>query len=161
MHLAPLLTLFPLALSLPNQPRAAPSLAPQILEQINVLNSSLATLTTAVNAFDGKFLNLIPQSLAVITAETTLDATTLKTTFITKLSGNFTVTESNLVVGGLAELIAPIQASLTALTTKVSRLQSGHVRNLELMRGTVCGLQEGAAGADCIAGLEDFEGTYG
>lgn len=121
MRFAPLLSILPLALSLPHAPRDAPSLAPKVLEQINTLNSSLATLTAAVNAFDGTLLGVIPQSLAVITAETSLDAATLKTTFIVKQSGNFTQAESNNVVIGLAGLITPIQASLTALSAKASR----------------------------------------
>ena len=119
MRFTPLLSLLPCVLSLPNAPRDAPSLAPQVLEQITTLNSSLTTLTTVVNAFDGTLLQVIPQSLAVITAETSLDAATLKTTFIAKQSGNFTEAESSNVVAGLAGLITPIQASLSALTAKV------------------------------------------
>ncbi|KAJ4349638.1 uncharacterized protein N0V89_008255 [Didymosphaeria variabile] len=118
MRFASLLTFLPVALSLPHAPRDAPSLAPQVIEQIGVLNSSLTSLTTAVNAFDGTLLHVIPQSLAVITTETSLDANTLKTAFITKQSGNFTETESNNVVAGLAGLITPIQTSLTALSAK-------------------------------------------
>ncbi|KAK7184033.1 hypothetical protein DPSP01_010486 [Paraphaeosphaeria sporulosa] len=118
MRFTPVLSLLPFALALPRIPRDAASLAPQVLEQIATLNSSLTSLTTAVNAFDGTLLHVIPQSLAVITAETALDAATLKTTFITKSSGNFTQTESNSVVAGLANLIAPIQTSLTALSAK-------------------------------------------
>ena len=120
MRLAPFFTLIPLAVCLPSKLYTPPSLAPQVLEQITVLNASLTRLTTAVNAFDGTLLHVLPQSLAVIGAETSLDAATLKTTFITKGSGNFTETESNSVVGGLAGLILPIQASLTALSEKVS-----------------------------------------
>lgn len=122
MRFTPILSLLPFALSLPHAPRDVASLAPQVLEQIATLNSSLTTLTTAVNAFDGTLLHVIPQSLAVITAEASLDAATLKTTFITKISGNFTQTESNSVVAGLAGLIAPIQTSLTALSAKVRAL---------------------------------------
>lgn len=118
MRLTAFFTLVPLAVSLP-QKFDTPSLAPQILDQIAVLNTSLNRLTTAVNDFDGTLLHVLPQSLAVIAAETSLDATTVKTTFITKRSGNFTETESNSVVGGLAGLITPIQASLTALSEKV------------------------------------------
>ncbi|KAJ4298964.1 hypothetical protein N0V90_004208 [Kalmusia sp. IMI 367209] len=119
MHIPVLSLILPLALAAPYTSRAtAPSLAPQILTQISTLNSSLTSLTTAVTAFDGTLLHLLPQSLAVISAETALDAATLKTTFIAKQSGNFTEAESNSVVGALAGLIAPIQTSLTALTTK-------------------------------------------
>lgn len=120
MRLTAFFTLVPLAVSLPHK-FDTPSLAPQILDQIAGLNTSLIRLTTAVNDFDGTLLHVLPQSLAVVTAETSLDAATVKTTFITKRSGNFTETESNSVVGGLAGLITPIQASLTALSEKVSR----------------------------------------
>ena len=118
MKLTSVITLLPLTLALPHVPRAE-SLAPQILEQISSLNSSLASLTSAVNAFDGSLLGLIPQSLAVITASTKLDATTLKTTFIAKHSANLTDSESLNVVAGLANLITPIQSSLGALKDKV------------------------------------------
>ncbi|KAF1972644.1 hypothetical protein BU23DRAFT_568852 [Bimuria novae-zelandiae CBS 107.79] len=118
MYILPILTLVPLAYSLPSKTRQASSLAPQIIEQISTINASLISLTTAVNTFDGTLLHVLPQSLGVITAETSLDAAILKTTFTTKHSGNFTETESNSVVGTLAGLIAPIQTSLTALSGK-------------------------------------------
>lgn len=120
MHFTLLLAFSPLALSLPYKALTVASLAPQVLEHITTLNNSLASLTTAVNAFDGSLLHVLPQSLAVIAAETSLDATILKTTFITKSSANFTELESNSIVAGLAGLIVPIQTSLTALSTKVS-----------------------------------------
>lgn len=119
MRVTAILSLLPFTLALPHISRDAKSLAPQVIEQIATLNTSLTTLTTAVNAFDGTLLHVVPQSLAVITAETALDAATLKTTFITKLSGNFTTVESNSVVTGLAGLIVPISNSLTALSAKV------------------------------------------
>ncbi|KAF9729720.1 hypothetical protein PMIN03_005667 [Paraphaeosphaeria minitans] len=74
MHFTPILGILPLALALPRILRDAASLAPQVLEQIATLNSSLTTLTTVLNAFDGTLLHVIPQSLAVIAAETALDA---------------------------------------------------------------------------------------
>ncbi|KAF2438039.1 hypothetical protein P171DRAFT_491336 [Karstenula rhodostoma CBS 690.94] len=59
-------------------------------------------------------LSLLPLVISL----PSLDAALLKTTFITKKSGNFPQTESNSVVGGLAGLIAPIQTSLTALSAR-------------------------------------------
>ena len=120
MHFALLLLSLPLAFSLPYKAHTTTSFAPQVLEQITTLNTSLVSLTSAVNAFDGTLLHVLPQSLAVISAETSLDVATLKTTFIAKRSGNFSETESNSIVAGLAGLIVPIQTSLTALSTKVS-----------------------------------------
>lgn len=112
--------ILPLALAAPLSSRTtAVSLAPKILDQISTLNSSLASLTSAVQAFDGTLLHVLPQSLAVITAETALDAATIKTTLTAKFSGNMTDAESTSVVQALAALITPIQASLTALTEKV------------------------------------------
>jgi hypothetical protein len=149
MRFGPLLSLLPSALSLPYAPRNGSSLAPQVLEQIITLNSSLTTLTTAVNVFDGTLLHIIPQSLAVVTTETSLDANILKTTFTAKLSGNFTQTESNSVIGGLAGLIAPIQASLMALSAKVRFVRCGGVIHCtELTGGVVRDVQEDAGIAD-------------
>lgn len=115
-----IIPLLPLTLALPhtNIPRAS-DLAPQVLETITALNSSVAELTTAVNNFDGSLLGVLPQSLAVITAETKLDATTLKATAITSQSSNFTQAESQSIVSALAGLIQPIQTSLDALKAKV------------------------------------------
>lgn len=144
MRFASILSLLPLAL--------AASLAPQVVEQIGVLNSSLAELTAAVNAFNGSLLNVIPQSLAVITAETSLDAATLKTTAITKLSSNFTEAESTSVVIGLAGLISPIQASLSALTGKVSAMCCDGCCNCSSLNlDAVRNIQEGTRVSDCAA----------
>lgn len=122
------LTLLPLTFALPTKEshqvsdlkRRATDQSAQVLEQITALNSSVAQLTTAVNNFDGTLLGLLPQSLAVITAETKLDATILKTTAITKQSSSFTQSESQAILGALAGTITPIQDSLTALKNKVS-----------------------------------------
>lgn len=116
-----ILAVLPLSFALP-QPRLvrrASDLAPQVLSEISALNSSVTELTTAVNNFDGSLLGVLPQSLAVIGAETKLDATILKTTAITKMSANFTDAESLSIVQALAGLITPISNSLTALSSKV------------------------------------------
>lgn len=115
------LALVPLTFALPgpNLVSRAPDLAPQILGKIAEINTAVGGLSTAVNNFDGSLVNILPQSLAVISAELKLDATTLTTTFITKQSSNFTAAESQNVVGALAGLIGPIQNSLTALSAKV------------------------------------------
>ncbi|KAF2655117.1 hypothetical protein K491DRAFT_436722 [Lophiostoma macrostomum CBS 122681] len=118
-----LLSFLPLTLALPYdtphlQKRASTDLANETLSEIAALSSAVTDLTDAVNAFDGSLLTVIPQSLAVITAETKLDATILKATWIVKQSANFTDAESSSIVSALANLITPIQGSLTALTDK-------------------------------------------
>jgi hypothetical protein len=118
-----ILSLLPLAVGLPqSQPpfvRRASDLGSQVRVQIDILNSSVTELTTAVNNFDGSLLGVLPQSLAVISAETKLDATTLKTAFLTKQSSNFTEEQSSSIVTTLASLITPITGSITALSAKV------------------------------------------
>lgn len=125
MHFSALiLPLLPVAFALPTSNPdlkvRATDLAPQILTQISALNASVADLTAAVTAFDGSLLGVLPQSLAVIGAESKLDATILKTTFLAKQSSNFTAAESNSIVGALAGLVTPIQGSLNVLVAKVS-----------------------------------------
>jgi hypothetical protein len=120
-----LLALLPLTLALPYdtphlEKRASTDLANETLSEITELSSAVTELTDAVNDFDGSLLHVIPQSLAVITTETKLDATILKATWIVKQSMNFTDSESSSIVNALANLITPIQTSLTALTEKVS-----------------------------------------
>ncbi|KAF2014356.1 hypothetical protein BU24DRAFT_410107 [Aaosphaeria arxii CBS 175.79] len=111
--------LAPVALALPaTLVSRAEDLAPRVLTQISALNEALGGLTTAVNNFDGTLLGVLPQSLAVIGAETKLDATTVKTTLIVNRSSNFTDAESQEVVGALAGLIGPIQTSLDVLKAK-------------------------------------------
>ncbi|KAF2796492.1 hypothetical protein K505DRAFT_237551 [Melanomma pulvis-pyrius CBS 109.77] len=112
-----LLPLLPISFALPRVPRAQ-DLAPQVLESINLLNTAVTELTTAVNNFDGSLFGVLPQSLAVIGAETKLDATILKGTAITSQSANFTAEESTQVVQTLATQIGPIQTSLDALKAK-------------------------------------------
>ncbi|KAF2728795.1 hypothetical protein EJ04DRAFT_476766 [Polyplosphaeria fusca] len=112
------LTLLPLATALPKLVHRATDLGPQVRSQIDVLNSSVIELTSAVNNFDGSLLGVVPQSLAVVTAEAKLDATTLKITHLAKQSDSFTEPESESIVTTLATLIGPIQGSLTALTNK-------------------------------------------
>ncbi|KAF1843159.1 uncharacterized protein K460DRAFT_356924 [Cucurbitaria berberidis CBS 394.84] len=114
-----LLSLLPVSYSIPVEPRAGTQdLAPQVLETINELNTAVAGLTTAVTNFDGSFLGLLPQALAVVGAETKLDVTILKATHITKQSSNFTAAESSQIVQTLAGEIGPIQTSLDTLKTK-------------------------------------------
>ncbi|CAI6337411.1 unnamed protein product [Periconia digitata] len=127
MLLLPLLTTLPFlslssalptsSLSSPILPRAA-SLGAEVRSQIDVLNASVIELTAAVNAYDGSLLGVIPQSLAVISATAKVDGTTVKTAWLTQLSGNFTVDESQSVVTTLATLITPIRGSLEALGGK-------------------------------------------
>lgn len=114
-----LLPLLPISFALPHVPRSQ-DLAPQVLESINQLNTAVTELTTAVNKFDGSLFGVLPQSLAVIGAETKLDATILKAAAITSQSSNFTAEESTQVVQTLATQIGPIQTSLDALKAKVS-----------------------------------------
>lgn len=114
-----LLSLLPAALALPSFVARQESKAPELLQSITELNGAVADLTTAVNNFDGGFFDVIPQSLAVVTAETKLDFTTLKATWITVASCNFTMAESSEVVQSLATQIGPITASLDALKAKV------------------------------------------
>ncbi|CAO2647794.1 Nn.00g087160.m01.CDS01 [Neocucurbitaria sp. VM-36] len=106
--------------ALPFSPRAAATqdLAPQLLSTINDLNTAVTSLTTAVNNFDGSLLGLLPQSLAVVGAETKVDVTILKATHIASSSASFTADESTQIVQTLASQIEPIQASLNALKTK-------------------------------------------
>lgn len=103
-------------------PRAT-DLGQQVRSQIDVLNSSVIELTDAVNAFDATLLGVIPQSLAVVTAEAKLDATVLKIADLAEESTAFTEDESTSIVTTLASLIGPIQNSLTALTNKAGTLQ--------------------------------------
>ena len=131
MRFSTLIAFFPVTLAVPypyTLTGRAADLAPQVLEQIADLGTATTELTTAVNNFDGSLLGLLPQSLAVITAETKLDATILKTTAIVKQSSNFTLDESNSIVGALGNLVAPIQGSLSALTAKVSCVTYAWVR---------------------------------
>lgn len=114
------LSLLSISSAIPIGPRQeSQSLAPQLLTTINDLNTAVTSLTTAVNKFDGSLLGLLPQALAVVKAETKLDATILKATHITKQSANFSADESTNIVNTLAGGIGPIQASLEALKTKV------------------------------------------
>jgi hypothetical protein len=110
-----LLPLLPISFALPHVVRSAS----QVLDTIDELSTSVTDLTTAVDAFDGSLLGLIPQSLAIVKASTTLDVTILKATFLTSTSANFTSDESTAIVLKLAGQIGPIQASLAALTAKV------------------------------------------
>ncbi|KAH8599080.1 hydrophobic surface binding protein A-domain-containing protein [Bisporella sp. PMI_857] len=109
-----LLPLLPITFALPYVPRSAP----QVLDTIDELSTAVTDLTTAVNNFDGSLLGLIPQSLAIVKASTTLDVTILKATFLTSQSANFTSEESTQIVLKLAGQIGPIQASLEALKAK-------------------------------------------
>ncbi|KAF1830184.1 hypothetical protein BDW02DRAFT_592077 [Decorospora gaudefroyi] len=121
MRFSPILYLLPLAVAAPTLTSRAEDLAPQVLEQIGDLADATADLTTAVNNFeglDGGLLSLLPQSLAVIAAETKLDKMILKSTNTVERSSNFTLTESNDIVGASAGLIGPIESSLDALIAK-------------------------------------------
>ncbi|KAF2119251.1 hydrophobic surface binding protein A-domain-containing protein [Lophiotrema nucula] len=121
-----LLTCLPLASALPKfehradtyLERRASDLGPQIRSQLDVLNASVIELTAAVNKFDGTLLGVLPQSLAVIGAETKLDATIVKLTILSKQTAPLTADESESVVTTLASLLTPIQTSLTAITDK-------------------------------------------
>ncbi|KAH7061908.1 hydrophobic surface binding protein A-domain-containing protein [Paraphoma chrysanthemicola] len=92
--------------------------APSLLATINDLNTAITKLTTAVNGFDGSLLGLLPQALAVVKAEATVDITILKATHIAESSANFTAAESQEIVGALATQIGPIEDSLNALKAK-------------------------------------------
>jgi len=114
------LSLLSISSAIPIGPRQeSQDLAPQLLTTIDDLNTAVPGLTTAVNDFDGSLLGLLPQSLAVVKAETKLDVTILKATYIADQSANFTADESTNIVNTLAGGIGPIQASLDALKTKV------------------------------------------
>ena len=115
-----LLSLLPACLALPQAYGTQPqSKAPQLLATIKELSGAVIDLTTAVNNFDGSFFEIIPQTIAVATAETKVDFMTLKATYITSQSANFTAEESGQVVQALAGQIDPIKASLDALKAKV------------------------------------------
>jgi outer membrane murein-binding lipoprotein Lpp len=101
-------------------PRLVPRDAPQLLSQIRDLNTAVTSLTSAVNAFDGSLLGLLPQSLAVVATEAKVDALTLKATYTAEQSSNFTAAESTEIVQTLATQIGPIQDSLNAIKAKVS-----------------------------------------
>lgn len=144
--------------ALPLQPRQEQSLAPQLLSTIDDLNTAVADLTTAVNNFDGSLLVLLPQALAVATAEAKLDHTILKATDITEKSASFTAEESTSIVSSLAGGIGPIQASLEALKAKVCM---NHIiswsRTLII---TVHCFQRNVHGSHCVDGPQDFEEAY-
>lgn len=113
------LSLLSVSAALPVLPRQEASLAPQLLSTINDLNGAVVSLTNAVNGFDGNLLGLLPQLFEIVKTETTVDVTTVKATYITNQSSNFTAAESSEIVSTLATQIGPIQDSLTALKTKV------------------------------------------
>lgn len=113
------LSLLTISSALPVEPRQEQSLAPQLLTTINDLNTAVTGLTTAVNKFDGSLFGLIPQALAVVKTEATLDLIILKATHLAKKSAHFTAEESSTIVTTLAGGIAPIQESLNALKAKV------------------------------------------
>jgi len=118
MHLSfPILSLLSLSLTtaFPHTPRDAPTL----LTTISELNTAVTSLTSAVNAFSGTLSGLLPEALGVISAETRVDTTVLKATYIASASGNFTASESTEIVQSLATQIGPIQTSLDALKDKV------------------------------------------
>lgn len=133
MHF-PLLFASLLAISsaLPLEPRQQQSLAPQLLNTINDLNTAVTGLTTAVNKFDGSLPGLLPQSLDIVKAEAELDVTIQKATQIAQKSTNFTAQESTDIVNKLAGGIGPIQASLDALKAKVCSI-SRRLEKLKLM----------------------------
>ncbi|KAH8719450.1 hydrophobic surface binding protein A-domain-containing protein [Phaeosphaeriaceae sp. PMI808] len=113
------LSLLSISSAVPVVPRdGTESRAPELLATIKDLGAAVPELTTAVNKFDGSLLGFLPQVLAVVGAETKLDATVLKATYIASSSGNFTAAESTEVVQTLATQIGPIQASLDALKAK-------------------------------------------
>ncbi|KAF2633993.1 hypothetical protein BU25DRAFT_486969 [Macroventuria anomochaeta] len=112
------LSLLSVSYSIPVEPRQEQSLAPQFLTAINDLNTAVTGMTTAVNNFDGSLLGRLPQTLAIVKAETKLDVTILKATRIAQKSANFTAEESTNIVNTLASGIGPIQASLDALKAK-------------------------------------------
>ncbi|KAF1960554.1 hypothetical protein CC80DRAFT_532203 [Byssothecium circinans] len=121
MHYSTFLLALPLLTtalpSLPLQERAT-DLGPEVRAQIDVLNSSVIQLTSAVNAFDGTLLGWIPQSLAVVSASVKLDGTIVKTTQLAQASSNFTEAGSSSIVTTLASLVTPIGGSLDALVAK-------------------------------------------
>lgn len=97
-------------------------LAPQLLSQIADLSTSVTQLTSAVNAFDGSLLGVLPQGLGVITAEKDVDSRVLKATRTAQDSSAFTAPESRDVLIALAGQIDPIKGSLEALKAKVRLL---------------------------------------
>jgi hypothetical protein len=142
----------------------ANDLGSQVREQINVLNSSVTELTTAVKNFDGSLLDVLLQSLAIISAETKIDATTLKTAFPTTQSSNFTEEESSSIVTTLASLITPITGSITALSAKVGPIIPPLSNNIwlagVLIYKLVFGVSEDTGGTHCVARPEGTEGAY-
>lgn len=94
-------------------------LAPQLIEQIRSLGAATKQLTTAVNNYDGSLFGVLPQGIAVISAEKKVDSLTLKATDTAQESSKFTAPESTEVVQTLATQIGPTQDSLNALKSKV------------------------------------------
>jgi hypothetical protein len=115
-----LLSFISASYSLPLMLRADPQdLTPQLLKQLDNLNTAVTELTAAVNNFDGSLLSLLPQGLGVVGTETKVDVTVLKAKDIAQQSSNFTAEESTEVVQTLATQIGPIQSSLDAIKAKV------------------------------------------
>jgi hypothetical protein len=76
-------------------------------------------LTTAVNNYDGSLFGVLPQGIAVISAEKKVDSLVSKATETAQDSSKFTAADSKEVVQTLATQIGPIKDSLSALKTKV------------------------------------------
>ncbi|ORY01571.1 hydrophobic surface binding protein A-domain-containing protein [Clohesyomyces aquaticus] len=92
--------------------------APRLLEEISNMNSFTVALTAAVNDFDGSLLGVLPQSIAVLSAQSKLDNSITKCTKIAQKSSNFTQEESQNVVASLGGVLTQTKDSLTALTGK-------------------------------------------
>jgi hypothetical protein len=95
------------------------NLAPQLIEQIRSLGAATKQLTTAVNNYDGSLFGVLPQGIAVISAEKKVDGLTLEATDTAQESSKFVASDSTEVVQTLATQIGPTQDSLNALKTKV------------------------------------------
>jgi len=95
------------------------NLAPQLIEQIRSLGAATKQLTTAVNNYDGSLFGVLPQGIAVISAEKKVDSLTLEATETAQESSKFVASDSTEVVQTLATQIGPTQDSLNALKKKV------------------------------------------
>ena len=115
-----LLPFIAISQAIPLAPRQdSQALAPQLLEQIRSLNTAVTQLTTAVNNYDGSLFGVLPQGIAVISAEKKVDSLVSKATETAQDSSKFTAPDSKEVVQTLATQIGPIKDSLSALKTKV------------------------------------------
>ena len=90
--------------------------ATTVLKDLTSISTALDTLTASVKAYTGGLI----AALAVATNEGTLDTAVKKATTDANAANAFTTSESTSVVAAIAAQVPKIEATLTALTVKVS-----------------------------------------